>query len=531
MTVTLLDQYGVKIDLGALTEEKGKAALASIRNIWYQPVAPGLSPQRLAGILRDAIYGDAKPYLELAEEMEEREPHYASVLSTRKLAVSGLALNVIPASTDKLDVRLADEVRELIERPEFGNVISEMLDALGKGYSAVEIIWNRGSRWEPESYKWRDPKFFRFDWQTGEELRLLDNADPVFGLTLDPYKWIVHRPRLKTGLPIRGGLARLAAPTYCCKSFSVRDWCAFAEVFGMPLRLGKYSSKATDSDIRKLISAVANLGTDAAAVIPDTMRIDFQEASNGAGGGPLFESLVRFFDQQTSKAILGQTMTTDDGSSLGQAAVHNEVRGDIKVADIKQTEKTVNRDLTRPYVDLNHGPQKRYPRIALLLEKPEDLKAFSLAIAPLVDRGLPVSVPTVLKKFGLPMPEAGEMTLGARAMPATPTSPAPEDDDSDAPQGPKPAKPAKQRATNSEEPPEYRDAIDDMRDELLKDWKPLVTPLLDPVQELLNRSTSVEEFQAGLAALNSSMDASAVVERLAVGLFEARALGDATDKV
>ena len=67
--------------------------------------------------------------------------------------------------------------------------------------------------------------------------------------------------------------------------------------------------------------------------------------------------LAEWLDRQTSKAVLGQTMTTDDGSSQAQATVHNEVRHDILKSDARQLANTLNRDLIQPYVDLNFGPQ------------------------------------------------------------------------------------------------------------------------------------------------------------------------------
>ena len=58
-----------------------------------------LSPERLASILRDVRSGECPAeYLELAQDMEMRDLHYRSVLSTRKDAVCGLEIRVEPAS-------------------------------------------------------------------------------------------------------------------------------------------------------------------------------------------------------------------------------------------------------------------------------------------------------------------------------------------------------------------------------------------------------------------------------------------------
>ena len=417
--IRILGPDGRPVRERELTREAGRPALTGVRQVSRRgTIAAGLTPQRLAAILRAAAEGACRhdDYLTLAEEMEERDPHYAAVLGVRKRAVSGLEPAVEAATDDARDVELADAVRELVRRPEFAPLLEDCLDALGKGFAAVEIIWDRSaSVWRPARYDWRDPRFFVFDRADGRTLRLLDEAGSYRGIELAPYKWIVHVPRLKSGIPIRGGLARLAAAACMVKAYTVTDWTAFAEVFGMPLRLGRYGEQAGEDDIRKLITAVANLGTDAAAVIPDSMRIEFIEAGNRQGGAELFERLAKYLDKQVSKAVLGQTMTTDDGSSHSQAKVHDEVRGDILRSDARQLANTLNRDLVRPFIDLNHGRREKYPRLMLPVEKPQDVKLLSEALEKLVPLGLKVESSVIRDKLGLPDPEDGAELLTAPA--------------------------------------------------------------------------------------------------------------------
>ena len=73
-----------------LAEELAAPELIGTRVMWDQSVASGLTPQRLATLLRGAIRGDHRLYLELAEEMEERDPHYFSVLGTRKRVLAAV---------------------------------------------------------------------------------------------------------------------------------------------------------------------------------------------------------------------------------------------------------------------------------------------------------------------------------------------------------------------------------------------------------------------------------------------------------
>ncbi|RWE47483.1 MAG: DUF935 family protein, partial [Mesorhizobium sp.] len=74
------------------------------------------------------------------------------------------------------------------------------------------------------------------------------------------------------------------------------------------------------------------------------------------------------------------------GHAVGKT--HDGVREDIEKADARQLAGTLNRDLSRPLVDLNHGPQKKYPRI--LIGRPEqiDITALVTNVAKLVPLGL-----------------------------------------------------------------------------------------------------------------------------------------------
>ena len=237
------------------------------------------------------------------------------------------------------------------------------------------------------------------------------------GLPLDPYKWISHRAKLKSGLPVRGGLARLVAFGWICKAYTMKDWVAFIEVYGMPLRLGRYGNGATQEDKETLYRAVANIGTDAAAVLPETMRIDFEQVQAGRGND-VFENLARWVDEQTSKAVLGQTMTSDNGSSQSQATVHNEVRHDIASADGRSVAATLNRDLIRPYVDMNYGQQAKYPRLSIVVEEAED-KAMLLELTDkLAARGLRVKATEVRGRLKYSEPDGDDEVIGGPPPPA-----------------------------------------------------------------------------------------------------------------
>ncbi|WP_265535393.1 DUF935 domain-containing protein [Pseudomonas saponiphila] len=501
----IVDQHGRPIEYDRLTEELAAPRLTGIRQVWHPSVASGLTPTRLASILHAANEGSANDYLTLAEEMEERDPHYASVLGTRKLAVAGLNIRIEAATDEAEDVRRADALREVVEAPEFGELQSEAVDALGKSYSVSEIIWDRsGKVWTPERFEPRDQRFFQFDRETGRQLRLLDEADPVNGIELAPYKFIVHYPRIRSGLPIRGGLARVAAVAYMCKAWTWKDWMGFADIYGIPMRVGRYGPNASKDDISTLMAAVANLGSDAAAVIPDSMRIDFTQAANVAGAGEFFKGLAEWWDKQVSKAVVGQTMSADDGASLAQAQVHNEVRLDLLEADAKALSNTLNRQFVRPFCDLNFAPGRKYPRLIVDVPKPENIKLLIDALDKLVPLGLEVEQSVVMDKLNLPAPAPGAKLLG------------------------KPVSTPLATAANREQSAQamiQRDIVDNQVGTLEAAALVGMDDMVEAIRSLLESVDSLEEFRDRLIEVYPEMNADQLADAMADGMAAASMAG------
>lgn len=497
-----------------LTREIIGPALTGMTRWLHTPVAQGLTPAQLTTLLRDADYGYADAYLTLAEEMEERDPHYASVLSTRKRAVLGLPRLVESASDDAADVKLADAVREALAGPEINGLLTGLLDALGKGYSAVELIWNTDrAPWTP-TYVWRDPRFFRYDRETGQTL-LLAPSYASEGQPLPPYRFIVHQPRLKMGLPIRGGLARLCAATHLCGILALEDWLLFAEVFGMPLRVGRYGSSASPEDIELLKTAVAGLGHDAAAVLHESMRIEFQAAAPGAGGADLYERLLDNLYKLVSKAILGRSDAADATSGkLGNEQTSSEVRRDILESDAEELSATLNAQLVRPFIDLNFGPQARYPTLKLYVPDQEDLAGLVDMLAKLVPLGLRVEQSIIRDKFGLPDPEPDGDLLGV-PLPSPLGSRA----------GDEGANPASNRALNRLSSDAGEAPTAPLVERMGVEADPLLDALLAPVRALLEDAADLDEFRENLLTLYPDLDGAAFAALMGQALAVADAMG------
>ena len=518
----LLDAYGRPVKTAALTQPQAEAGVTSVRQAFQTTIASGLTPQRLAGILRACDEGQIGDFMVLAEEMEERDAHYASVLGQRKRAISGVRPTVMPASDSARDQEIAAAVEaDLARHDGFAGLVEDLMDAVGKGFAVVEIDWRRGGgRWRPEEFVWRPQSFFQVDRETGRQLRLRDATAPVEGVPLAPFKFLVHRAKLKSGHMFRGGLARVVAFAWMCKAYTLKDWMAFIETYGLPLRLGRYGPEATPKDVEALFRAVANIGTDAAAVLPRSMEIEFTETKAGGGSvQAIFENFARYADEQVSKAVLGQTMTADSGSSMAQAVVHNDVRYDIAASDARSVTGTLNRDLVRPFVDLNWGVQKAYPVVSVEIAEPEDIEMLVGSVEKLAARGVRFSQAQLRRKLGLDDPEKGEETFGG-APEASEPPPPPGKKGQDTPS------PATARTATAREAGPW-DELDEIEAGMLAEWEPVMAETLGGVEAAFAGAANWEEAMERLAA--AGLPSSKLIDALVKGAFKARALGDVRD--
>lgn len=517
----LYDQWDNPVELARLTEEEAAPTVTGVRQILTDHPADGLTPVRLARLLRAAEEGDEKGYLELAEQMEEKDPHYRSVLATRRNQVAGLEITVEAASDEKDDQKAAELVREALWRDTIQQELFDILDAIGKGFSVTEIVWETGKVWMPKRFAWRDPRWFGFDRTDGETIMLRGDDGQL--QPLKPYGYIRHVARSKSGLPIRGGLARPVAWFYLFKNFDIKSWVQFAEAYGKPLRIGKYGPGASEAEKATLLRAVRNIWSDAAAIIPASMTVDLIEAKI-SGSIDLFERMADWIDRQTSKSVLGQTGTTDTGSRVGTADAHEKVRDDIEQADAAQLAATLTRDVARPIVDLNMGPRPRYPRIRLHRPDQEDVSKLVENVTRLVPLGLRVSRSIMADKLGIPDAAEDEEVLHAPAK-APPTG---RGDDDPAGEEEKELAAEKAAAAAQEDlGARELDSVQRLGRQLDRVAGPAVDRMIDRLKELVNDPSisTLEELSARILEAYPGMDPSEIAQQIANAMLTANLAG------
>lgn len=387
----------------------------------------GLTPSRLAQLLEAAEQGDLIAQYELFEDMEEKDGHIAAEMGKRRRAVSGLDWDIVPppnASAREKDA--AKKLKEIVtEIPDLDGVFYDLTDAIGKAFACQEIEWHRlDGLWLPKSITHRPQTWFRLHRGFTQEVRLRDNSSE--GIPLTPFGWITHTHKCKSGYLERSGLFRVLVWPYLFKNYSVADLAEWLEIYGIPLRLGKYPSGAGEKEKATLLRALVGVGHNAAGIMPSGMEVDFHDAATG--DAKAFELMIDWCERTQSKVILGGTLTSQAGRGSNTNAlgnVHNEVRKDLRDSDAKQAATTLTRDLLYPIAALNGWADglRRSPRMLFDIAEPEDIKAYSDSLPKLVAIGFKVPRQWAQEQVGIPEPEADEEVL-ASAAPAAVADPA-----------------------------------------------------------------------------------------------------------
>lgn len=382
-----------------------------------------LSTEWVARALKLAESGNMLAYYSLTEQMEERDPSLHSAMMTRRAGPLACEREMKPAvvpkgkkakTKQKFDDELAKEISAdtqwVIDGIEnFDSSIMDILDAIGKGVSALEIDWNALKDGTIDSLRHVNPRLYNFDQESGD-FYINDTKDPlrtqkIFIKDYD-YKFILHRSKMRAGHACRAGVLRTIAWCYVFRNYAWKDQSVYCEIFGMPMRIGKYKPTATPGDKNQLATMLKQMASNAWALISESTIIEFEEATNR--GQEPFSAFLNALRSEYFLAILGQegTNVTNKYGSKGDTQIKQLVRQDILEADCKQLESTLKWQLLYPIVLYRWGKANadlytpllhfRYePALQLAAEAEIDKKM-------LVDAGLGTIVDkkSVAEKYG-----------------------------------------------------------------------------------------------------------------------------------
>lgn len=345
--------------------------------------------------------------LQLYRDLERDARVYSDFLK-RRLAVTGKEWDVEPASDDAADVEIADFVKKNFEGIGFDRACGELLKGILLGFKPLEIMWDysEGDIWIKE-FKGRNPKRFTFDKQN--RLRLLTWANMIEGEELPDRKFQILQYDLEDDNPFGIGLGQKLYWPVWFKKNGVKFWAVFAEKFGMPTAVGKYPSGTIKEKQDELLNALKAIQSDIAIKIPDTMAVEFLEATR-TGSIATYKEFCDFWNQEITLAILGQEASTvGTPGKLGEETTREQVRQDIIKADADLLCEYLNQQSVRWVVDYNFPGVTEYPKLWKRTEPEQDLKPLAERDRIIVrEIGLPTAKKYFYDSYGIPEPQPDE---------------------------------------------------------------------------------------------------------------------------
>ena len=335
--------------MGLWINEREYVEFAVDRKSLIEEIAPRSRSVDWLGLM--TLLPDPDPVLEKTGESLEAyrgllaDAHVWSCYQSRKSGTLSCEWEVREpeAGGESANRRALEACVQVMERVDAYQAINDMLDAVFFGIAPVEVMWKPGSLWAPENLIGRPPEWFAFD--TENRLRFMSRDNMAEGELVPDMKFLLPRHHANFRNPYgERTLSRCFWPVFFKKA-GWKFWGIFAEKFGLPWVVGKVPRGTNETDRDRMLTALTNMVQDATAVINNDESIDFPESWVKTGTSGLFGDLISSSNREISKAILGQTLTTeiDQGGSYAAAKEHMEVRADLIDQDKRMVAAEFNR--------------------------------------------------------------------------------------------------------------------------------------------------------------------------------------------
>lgn len=436
-------------------------------------------------LLRRRSGGDLALYEEVLSE-----PQVMSTYQQRRNAVIRCEWRVEAASDRRADKKAAEWLENNLKHVGWDNVTEKMLYGVFFGYAAAELLWEaRDGLLGWRAVKVRDRRRFRFTPEGG--LRLLTLQNMLEGEPCEaPYFWHYATGASHDDEPYGLGLGHWLYWPVLFKKNGIKFWLTFLEKFGSPTAIGRYDSGATPTEINRLLGALSAIQTDGAVVVPKGIEVDLLEAARS--GTADYKVLHQTMDETIAKIVLGQTMTSEDGSSRSQAEVHHDVRQDIIKADADLICESFNCGPVRWLTELNFAGAEP-PRVFRVLEAEEDAKQAAERDKKVSDLGFVPNLAYVKERYGDHWEAAAPVAPPAAAL--------------------LPGQPAPQAAEFAEGESPFA-AAEAIAERLADDAADVLEEMLETIREAVGNSTSFEDLSDRLASLSAEMPQERIAELL-----------------
>jgi phage gp29-like protein len=285
------------------------------------------------------------------------DSHLESVWSIRCSAASGAQWFMAPGEGGgRKEQEAADSFAEQLKALDMPRIIEEMMEAVAYGYAPMEILWKKdGDFWGIENIVGKSPQWFEFD--PNNRLVFKGNGIAVEPVPDNRFLLVQHRQSYINPYGDKTFSKCFWPITFKTKGW--QWWTIFIEKYGGAFMYGKYPNTASKESKEELLDALDRMVVDAVAIFPEGSEISIDALANKGSVSNVHLEYINAANAEISKAILGQTLTTELSGKTGSyaaAQTHNLVRKDLAKADRNRIGAAFSR-LARIYTLYNLGTE------------------------------------------------------------------------------------------------------------------------------------------------------------------------------
>lgn len=289
------------------------------------------------------------------------DSHVYSCVQSRKSGVLSMDWEINSGENKTPEAEFIEGVFKSLD---IRKIISDALDAVLYGYKPMEIYWEYDSTntyLVPSDIIGKPSWWFKFD---GDSQMRFMKRNSYKGEIPPPMKIVMIQHNGTYDNPYGDAVLAKCYFPVTFKSSSMELWGIYLEKYGMPL-IHATTESQNQSDIDALGTALSSLQRDGVMVTGEGISVTGIENSN-KGGTENYETYIHFMNAEISKAILSQTLTTEQGDtgSYSMSQTHLQVRKDVLMSDAKMVEGFFNK-VIEWIIDANFTEFTGYPKFIL----------------------------------------------------------------------------------------------------------------------------------------------------------------------
>jgi phage gp29-like protein len=257
----------------------------------------------------------------------EIDAHLFALMQTIRLKVIANKFAVYNEN-DEID----EDATALFQKKWFRNVSREIVDSKFYGFSLIQLGDIIGGSFTGAEIV---PREYVVQQKRGVKTSLGNTTDLVSFDDRKFVNWLIP-----VGSERDLGILDKAAPLVIKKKEVISAWSEAAELFGMPIRIGK--TDINDPESRdNMEDMLENMGEAAFGVFDKEDEIELINTSK-TDFSNMYDKFIERINSELSKLILLQTGTTDEKAFVGSAEVHEGILSDLIEAYVLDVEDVAN---------------------------------------------------------------------------------------------------------------------------------------------------------------------------------------------